>query len=204
MILDNMSLEINDYDDLFIILEEYPDIETLIIRERIINDYMIINNFLEKINLNKLKILDCYFLCNESEIRISLFNDMVKLKIKYCNKTVKNFFLNLPNYIEILHIDFNHIFNLTDCFTNLPSTLKELCIFYNYRDNKFPSNFGLFNCFFNIKKPFDCVIKISLLDNLKILNYVVDYDEKGDKNELFLISKINEKIIVKYIEKSDL
>lgn len=178
--------------------EQYKDKEEIIIKKGVLNNFYDINNFLEIIDLEKLKTLDCNFTYIDTLINIErVFSGDIVMTVLYHNETIKEYLLNLPQQIDILV--FKNLYTntfLEGCFTNLPVSIKKI-LFVFASTIELLKYTGELNILFGAKLPFDCIMEVLISDK----KYIVQQENIND-NELTLFSETGEKIIVKYVKKN--
>jgi len=201
---DETYLEINDCETIdFEKIKEYTNLNTLIIKERRINDITFIDNLIEKINFDKLDNLDCYFKLNKILLRLNLENRKLKLALSYFLNN-ENFNDYITNGIQILSLSFLEDKNISDKnFKNLPSSLQLLEINFNSNNTQEyieRNQNGIFNFLFNIKLPFGSIVEISIRSIFETKKYKFDSDNVENSLEqiVLLDEKNNRKIYVKY------
>jgi hypothetical protein len=178
--------------------EKYENLEELIIDNVIIEDYDVINNFLSSLKMDKIHIFECNFLYlnyNKKHTKITiklLYNEFV-LFISDYDSNIKKFMNNLP--IQINKINIKYCNSLDKCFENLPILLNEIVISYDTKINHLDLCSYDYNCLFNVKLPFDCILKISFLDNDI---YEVSYENNTEEQLTLVCLMSGNKRIIKY------
>lgn len=143
---DNLCMNVLDINK----LEIYKDKEEIIITESKILSYNHINIFLENLDLNKIKVLNCLFNYNNTSIKLILKSNDLTMEIYDYDSQIKDLMANLP--VEINILIFHKINNMLEgFFTNLPISLQK--IIFNVETIKYRHNF---NFLFKTKLPFDC------------------------------------------------
>jgi hypothetical protein len=176
--------------------EQYKNNQEIVIENGIISNFYDVNKFLEIIDFEKLKTLNCNFIYKDTLVKIELVpsGDIV-MRLSNYNENIKEYLLNLPQQINILIFENRYINSfLEGYFTNLPVSIKKILFLF---DSTFEllNYTGKLNVLFGAKLPFDCIVEI-LVDSEK---YMVSYENNND-DELTLFSETGEKIIVKYIK----
>jgi hypothetical protein len=179
----------------YINFEKYIDKQDIVIENGVIDNFYEVNKFLEIIDFEKLKTLNCNFRYIDTLIKIELvsFGDVI-MRLSNYNENIKEYLLNLPQQINILIFENRYINSfLEGCFTNLPVSIKKILFLFDSTIETI-KNTGKLNVLFGVKLPFDCIVEVLVNKKYRL------HQENINDDELTLFSETGEKIIVKYIK----
>lgn len=150
----------------------YRNLESLKIDNVSVSNFDNINDFFTKFDIIKLKFLHCNFTYNNIKISLSKNNNGIELGLHTINSSGFDILNNLPNFINILNIEYplvsNNIFYLDNVLSNLPPLLEKISIkippIYQYKKIKDYESNGYLNALFGIKIPYGCMVEVDLLD----------------------------------------
>lgn len=83
--------------------EQYKNKQEIVIENAIISNFYDVNKFLEIIDFEKLKTLNCNFRYIDTLIKIELvLSGDIVMRLSNYNENIKKYLLNLPQQINIL------------------------------------------------------------------------------------------------------
>ena len=180
-----------------------------------LDDYLVIKELFDNLNLSNIETLDCEFTVDGYDIKVTRIANYIELYIHsaHSQSNIKNFLNNLPTSIDCLYIDCLYINypirtpnTLDNSFSNLPFGLKKIEIKYrNYNqllndgEIKEMEKDGNFNCLFGAKIPFGCEMIINIVVNNKEIKYKVIYENNLEDEITFVCESGDNNIIVKKI-----
>jgi len=175
--------------------DKYKDKEVILIENGVIDNFYEVNKFLEIIDLEKLKTLNCNFRYIDTLIKIELvFSGDIVMRLSNYNENIKDYLFNLPQQINILIFENRYVNSfLEGCFTNLPVSIKKILFLFDSTIETI-KNTGILNVLFGVKLPFDCIVEVLVNKKYRL------HQENINDDELTLFSETGEKIIVKYIK----
>jgi hypothetical protein len=190
---------------------KYQNLTSLLLDNIIIDNFSIINQLFDNLNLYKIKLLNCNFYIEKMKIKIKLADNKFMFYLSNVNLSkIKDILINLPQCIDHLYIEqcvgsYERNPMLNDSFVNLSPLLQYVEINFlpslpNYTI-KTLEIYGLLNCLFDAKIPFGCelIIKISYLNSE--LKYKVIYEHNlVDELTLNLQSKDKNNDNIKKLE----
>ena len=213
LIYTNKNLEIgNNSEFSFYTQYRYVQLESVKINNVKINFNKFLK-FMDNLNIEHVNTIKCNIRCNFMAISLVKYNNIVKLRLRSIDKSIIHILNNLPNYINILVIEYPEIHNnnffLDTAMTNLPPSLKKIVIklpssfFQNINDDiGYYQKRGYLNVLFGIKNPYKCIIEVDISKN----RYRVLNDDDNDNAHLTLTNyntfqntNINQQIIIKKI-----
>lgn len=111
--------------------DKYKDKEVILIENGVIDNFYEVNKFLEIIDLEKLKTLNCNFRYIDTLIKIEpVFSGDIVMRLSNYNENIKDYLFNLPQQINILIFENRYVNSfLEGCFTNLPVSIKKYYFF---------------------------------------------------------------------------
>jgi len=164
-------------------------------------------NLLDNYSIERLDKMNCDIECDLVSVLLNKHNNTTTLELCNVNRTAINILNNLPNYINILQIQYPTVscgdFYLNKSMTNLPPSLQKIILQLPFlKENNIYSTIanyersGYFNILFEIKRPHECIVQIDISG----VKYPILYDDKdNDNTQLTLVINNCEKIIIKKV-----
>lgn len=199
---DILSININSESEF--VLEnilQYENLESLELTNICLDSFLTIKKLLDELNFSKIKMLNCDFMVNQTNVKIKTIDELVQLSIissfSLNLPEIKDFFTNLPESINCIYIECTSRLDhgLEGSFTNLPVNLKKIEIQYNIQPlfSSFDDSVahlemcGRLNCLFGVKLPFGCEMILYVPHFTELYKLKVIYVNNED-DELTLVT----------------